>query len=122
MDELAYLMIFFVFVLVVGLWEKYKLDRRLKKIPTRILVNGIRGKSTVTRLVMGILKQDGRKVIGKTTGTSARMFYWDKEEEDPIIRGLQGPNINEQMKITDKVVKRRADAFVSECMAVNPEY
>ncbi|SEH87892.1 poly-gamma-glutamate synthase PgsB/CapB [Halobacillus karajensis] len=122
MDELAYLMIFFIFVLVVGLWEKYKLDRRLKKIPTRILVNGIRGKSTVTRLVMGILKQDGRRVIGKTTGTSARMFYWDQEEEEPIIRGLQGPNINEQMRITERVVKRRADAFVSECMAVNPEY
>lgn len=115
-------MIFFVFVLVIGLWEKYKLDRRLKKIPTRILVNGIRGKSTVTRLVMGILQQDGRKVIGKTTGTSARMFYWYKDEEEPIIRGLQGPNISEQMKITEKVVKRRADAFVSECMAVNPEY
>ncbi|QAS52167.1 poly-gamma-glutamate synthase PgsB [Halobacillus litoralis] len=122
MDELAYLMIFFVFVLIIGLWEKYKLDRRLTKIPTRILVNGIRGKSTVTRLVMGILKEDDRKVIGKTTGTSARMFYWDKEDEEPIIRGLQGPNINEQMKITERVVKRRADAFVSECMAVNPEY
>ncbi|REJ09266.1 poly-gamma-glutamate synthase PgsB [Halobacillus trueperi] len=122
MDELAYLMIFFVFVLVVGLWEKYKLDRRLKKIPTRILVNGIRGKSTVTRLVMGILKHDGRKVVGKTTGTSARMFYWDQEDEEPIVRGLQGPNINEQMRITEQVVKRRADAFVSECMAVNPEY
>ena len=122
MDELVYLMILFVFVLVIGLWEKYRLDRRLNKIPTRILVNGIRGKSTVTRLVMGILKQDDRKVIGKTTGTSARMFYWNQEEEDPIVRGLQGPNISEQMRITEKVVKKRADAFVSECMAVHPEY
>ncbi|ARI78610.1 poly-gamma-glutamate synthase PgsB [Halobacillus mangrovi] len=122
MNELVYLAIFAFITLALGIREKEKLDRNIKKIPTRILVNGIRGKSTVTRLVMGILKQDQRKVVGKTTGTSARMFYWDQEEEEPIIRSLQGPNINEQMKITKKVVDRRADAFVSECMAVNPEY
>ncbi|WP_431802591.1 poly-gamma-glutamate synthase PgsB [Halobacillus andaensis] len=122
MNELIYLIIFTVIVIGIGLWEKHSLDRRLKQIPTRILINGIRGKSTVTRLVMGILKENGEKVIGKTTGTSARMFYWDLKEEEPIIRGLQGPNISEQRKMVHKVTKRKADAFVSECMAINPEY
>ncbi len=122
MSELIYLMIFAVLVVVLGLRERQSLDRRLKRIPTRILVNGIRGKSTVTRLVMGILKENGDRVVGKTTGTSARMFYWDQEEEEPIVRSLQGPNISEQMHMVKKVVKKRADAFVSECMAVNPTY
>ncbi|KHE67279.1 capsule biosynthesis protein CapB, partial [Halobacillus sp. BBL2006] len=99
MDELVYLAIFAFIALGLGLREKNTLDRNLKKIPTRILVNGIRGKSTVTRLVMGILKEDNQKVVGKTTGTSARMFYWNQEDEEPIIRSLQGPNINEQMKM-----------------------
>ncbi|ASF40413.1 poly-gamma-glutamate synthase PgsB [Halobacillus halophilus] len=122
MEEIVYLAIFAVIVLVVGLREKSSHDRNLNKIPTRILINGIRGKSTVTRLIMGILKEDGRRVAGKTTGTSARMFYWDQEEEEPIVRSLQGPNISEQKTMAKRVVKREADAFVSECMAVNPEY
>nr|WP_256521919.1 poly-gamma-glutamate synthase PgsB [Halobacillus sp. A5] len=116
------MVIFTVIVVVIGLWEKNSLDHKLKRIPTRILINGIRGKSTVTRLVMGILKENGEKVVGKTTGTSARMFYWDLEEEEPIVRGLQGPNISEQRKMVHKVTNRKADAFVSECMAINPEY
>ncbi|MFC7319669.1 poly-gamma-glutamate synthase PgsB [Halobacillus campisalis] len=122
MNELIYLLIFFFIVIGIGIKEHKSLDRSLEKIPDRILVNGIRGKSTVTRLVMGILKEDKRKVVGKTTGTSARMFYWDQEEEEPIVRGLQGPNISEQKTMAKKVVDKRADAFVSECMAVHPEY
>ncbi|MFG6147007.1 poly-gamma-glutamate synthase PgsB [Halobacillus sp. B23F22_1] len=122
MNELTYLLIFAVIVVVLGLRERITLDRKLKQIPTRVLINGIRGKSTVTRLVMGILKENGDKVIGKTTGTSARMFYWDSEEEEPIIRGLQGPNISEQRKMVHKVTDRKAEAFVSECMAVHPVY
>ncbi|WP_268877435.1 poly-gamma-glutamate synthase PgsB [Alteribacter lacisalsi] len=119
---MLYLGIFAVLVLVMGVVEHYRIKQRINKIPTRVLINGIRGKSTVTRLIAGILKEDGQKVVGKTTGTSARMFYWDQEEEEPIVRGLQGPNISEQKHMARKVVDRGAEAFVSECMAVNPEY
>ncbi|TMW72228.1 poly-gamma-glutamate synthase PgsB [Alteribacter natronophilus] len=122
MHELLYLGLFAAVVLALGVFEHFRIKQRIKKIPTRILVNGIRGKSTVTRLIAGILKEDGRKVAGKTTGTSARMFYWDQDDEEPIVRGLQGPNISEQKHMARKVVNRGADAFVSECMAVNPEY
>lgn len=122
MNELIYMTFFAAIVLYIGLRERNKLDRNIKRIPNRILVNGVRGKSTVTRLLMGILKEDKQRVAGKTTGTSPRLFYWDKEEEEPITRSLQGPNISEQKMMVNKVARRKVDAFVTECMAVNPEY
>ncbi len=94
----------------------------MKSIPVRINVNGIRGKSTVTRLITGVLKEAGMKTVGKTTGTSARMIYWHTAEEKPIERRLEGPNISEQKKVVAETAKLNADALVSECMAVNPDY
>ena len=122
MNELIYLTILALLVLMLGIRERHRLNRSIDRIPHRILINGIRGKSTVTRLVMGILKEDGQKVAGKTTGTSPRLFYWDRSYEEPIVRSLQGANISEQKFITRQVAKRRVDAFVTECMAVLPDY
>jgi len=121
-NELIYLSFFAVVVVYFGIRERSKIERNINRIPTRILVNGVRGKSTVTRLIMGILKEDKQRVAGKTTGTSPRLFYWDKEEEESIIRSLQGPNISEQKLITKQVARRKVDALVTECMAVNPDY
>lgn len=106
----------------LGIVEKKKHSRRLKKIATRININGIRGKSTITRLIYSILREDHYKVIGKTTGTDARMLYWFTPREYPVYRKPQGANIGEQRDIVQKVVKQRADALVNECMAVNPDY
>lgn len=122
MNEFIYLLFFSVIVLYIGIRERQKIDRNIKKIPQRILVNGVRGKSTVTRMLMGMLKEDKKRVAGKTTGTSPRLFYWNQEEEEPIVRSLQGPNISEQKLILNRVCKRGVDALVTECMAVNPEY
>lgn len=106
----------------LGVVEKKKHSRRLKKIPIRININGIRGKSTITRLIYSILREDQYKVIGKTTGTDARMLYWITSREYPVYRKPQGANIGEQRDIVRKVVKQRANALVNECMAVNPDY
>lgn len=122
MEELIFLAFFAAIVLTIGVLERNKLERNIKRIPTRILVNGIRGKSTVTRLLMGIIKENGQRVAGKTTGTSPRLFFWDSVEEEPIVRSLQGANISEQKIIVNKVARRSVSAFVTECMAVNPEY
>lgn len=122
MNELVYLSIFLGFILFLGIIERIRLQRSIKKIPRRILVNGIRGKSTVTRLLMGILRENHQKVAGKTTGTMPRLFYWDQEEEIEIIRSLQGPNISEQKWVMKEVARKNVDALVTECMAVNPEY
>lgn len=122
MHEIFYVGILALLVLYIGINERRRMERHISKIPTRILVNGVRGKSTVTRLLMGIVKEDGQRTAGKTTGTSPRLFYWDKEDEEPIVRSLQGPNISEQKIVNRQVAKRNVNTFVAECMAVNPEY
>lgn len=113
--------IFLVLFLGIGIYESFIHKKSINAIPIRININGIRGKSTVTRLTNGILKEAGYKTIGKTTGTSARIIYWDKEEE-PILRRPEGPNIREQKVVVQEAAKLGADALVSECMAVNPDY
>lgn len=105
-----------------GLSEKKRIARSVAKIPLRINVNGIRGKSTATRFITAILEEAGYRVVGKTTGTSARMIVWGMKEEIAIKRRPVGPNIGEQVSILEKAAKLRADALVCECMAVNPEY
>lgn len=108
-------------LLIFGMYEWSRHKKHIESIPVRVNINGIRGKSTVTRLTNGILKEAGYKTIGKTTGTSARMIYWDKDEE-PILRRPEGPNIREQKDVVKIASDLGADALVSECMAVNPDY
>ena len=109
-------------ILWLGIKEKRRHANRLKKIPLRININGIRGKSTITRMAYSVLREDHYRVIGKTTGTDARMMYWFTQKEYDVIRKPQGANIGEQRDIIRKVVKKKANALVNECMAVNPDY
>lgn len=111
-----------IITLVIGIveWQLHK--KYVTATPIRVNVNGIRGKSTVTRLITGIIKEAGYKTIGKTTGTSARLIYWDTPEEEPIKRRPEGPNIHEQKMVVKKAANLGAEALVSECMAVNPDY
>lgn len=106
----------------LGVIEKQRNEENIKKIDLRININGTRGKTTVTRLVTGVLQAAGYQVIGKTTGTESRIIYWDQAEEEEIERPPSGPNISEQISVIEKARKRGADALVLECMAVNPEY
>ncbi|MCE7792413.1 poly-gamma-glutamate synthase PgsB [Salipaludibacillus sp. CUR1] len=111
-----------IIILTLAVIERIKHQKNVESIPIRININGVRGKSTVTRLVTGIVKEAGYKTIGKTTGTSARMIYWDTPEEKPILRDPEGPNIKEQKKVVQEAADRGAEALISECMAVNPDY
>ena len=76
----------------------------------------------MTRLITAILKEAGIKVVGKTTGTAARMIYWHTDSEKKIERNPEGPNIKEQKKVVAEAARLKAEALVSECMAVNPDY
>lgn len=122
MNDLSLIPVLMAGAFATGILEKRYVNRNINQIPTRILINGIRGKSTVTRLITGILKEAGYQVVGKTTGSAARMIYWDKDEEEIIYRRPGGPNINEQRSVLAKAAKYGANAIVSECMAVNPDY
>ncbi|TMW72198.1 poly-gamma-glutamate synthase PgsB [Alteribacter natronophilus] len=110
----------FVLLFTLGILERKRHQRNVESIPNRININGVRGKSTVTRLITGIMMEAGFKTVGKTTGTQARMIYSDRE--DPIIRDPEGPNIKEQLKVMKSVSDDKIEVLVSECMAVNPDY
>ncbi len=108
-----------ILLIVIGLIEHFIHNRRVKKVPVRIHVNGTRGKSTTTRLIAAGLREAGLKVIAKTTGTAAMMIYEDGSET-PIVR-RKPVNISEQFRIVREATRRGADAIVIECMALHPE-
>ena len=125
MSSLTTLIVVFVIfgiLVLLGVLEKRRNDRCVQSIPIRINVNGIRGKSTATRLITAILQEAGYKAIGKTTGTAARMIYWDREEEKEIKRRPLGVSITEQLRVIREAAALGADALVCECMAVRPDY
>jgi poly-gamma-glutamate synthase PgsB/CapB len=90
------------------------------KIPWRIHVNGIRGKSTVTRYVTAVFRESGYHTFGKTTGSAARILRPDGQDYDFGRKGY--PNVNEQVKIVKDFSRQKAEAAILECMAVNPVY
>jgi poly-gamma-glutamate synthase PgsB/CapB len=60
---------------VAGFVREYVADSKaIAKIPTRIHVTGIRGKTTTTRLIGAALRHHGWRVVTKTTGKAARLF------------------------------------------------
>ena len=94
--------------------------RRVDNLDVRIHVNGIRGKSTVTRILAGMLREAGFVTVAKSTGTAAAVINRDGDDE-PINR--KGPaTILEQIDIVEKYVTPEVDALVIECMALKPAY
>lgn len=110
------------FLFLLGVLEKVRNEKNIKKIPIRVNVNGIRGKSTATRLITSILNEAGYRTIGKTTGTAARMIFWDSDEEEEIKRKPHGVTLGEQLGVINRAAKLGAQALVCECMAVKPVY
>lgn len=90
-----------------------------KKITKVVHVNGIRGKSTVTRLIDAGIREFGYAVVGKTTGTIPMVIGTDNVPR--VIRRLGPANVREQLKIVRKAARQHADYLVVECMAVDPE-
>jgi gamma-polyglutamate synthase len=95
-------------------------ERRLQHVRLRIHVNGIRGKSTVTRLIAGVLRESGYETVAKTTESAARVIHEDGNESPIQRRGAA--TIVEQMAFVRQHVKPTTEALVIECMAVHPLY
>jgi poly-gamma-glutamate synthase PgsB/CapB len=106
-------------LLVAGVVEQRNHERNLGTIPHRILVNGIRGKSSITRLCAGALRGGNLRVVAKTTGTAARFVFPDATEE-PVHRKFGIANVVEQIGIVRRAAVYHPDALVIECMAVMP--
>jgi poly-gamma-glutamate synthase PgsB/CapB len=106
-------------IIIIGIFERKIHNKNLHNIPSIIHVNGIRGKSSTTRLISAALRSGGLKVLAKTTGSAARIIYPDQSEKEIIRHGP--PSISEQKKIVQLAVEEEVDVLVIECMAVSPE-
>ncbi|WPF65315.1 MULTISPECIES: poly-gamma-glutamate synthase PgsB [unclassified Corynebacterium] len=93
---------------------------RLDGLRYHVHVNGIRGKSTLTRMIGGVLREAGHNTISKTTGTYACVI--DGQAEEHPIRRTGPANINEQYRFVKEWITPEIDALVVECMAVKPKY
>lgn len=116
---MALLLLLFILVIAAGVIESRIHKKNLKKIPWIIHVNGIRGKSSTTRLIHGGLAAAGYKVIAKTTGTEPRLIFEDGQEKKIFRAGI--PRIIEQRKVINSIKDRNIDILVLECMAISPE-
>ncbi|MGW0414889.1 poly-gamma-glutamate synthase PgsB [Streptomyces collinus] len=115
----AVLMVGCAILLVAGVVEQRRHFTNLNHVPARVLVNGIRGKSSITRLCAGALRGGGLVTVAKTTGTAARFIHPDATEE-PVYRKFGIANVVEQIGIVRRAAAYHPDALVIECMAVMP--
>jgi poly-gamma-glutamate synthase PgsB/CapB len=107
---------------IFGYWREVVRghNARLQQLDVRLHVNGIRGKSSVTRLLAGVLRDGGYVTVAKTTGSAARLIGPTGEESAIKRRGAA--TINEQIDIVAEHVSGGVEALVIECMAVRPLY
>ena len=113
-------LLLFIVVLVLGIVENAVIRRRIESIPIRILVNGTRGKSSVTRMLLAALNGCGIKVFGKTTGSEARFILPDLSEEE-ISRRNGSRMVREHDLMLKKATGLGCQAIVCECMAIREE-
>ncbi|MBO0917755.1 poly-gamma-glutamate synthase PgsB [Streptomyces laculatispora] len=106
-------------LLTAGIVEQRRHFINLERIPARVLVNGIRGKSSITRLCAGALRGGDLVTVAKTTGTAARFIHPDATEE-PVYRKFGLANVVEQIGIVRRAAAYDPQALVIECMAVMP--
>ena len=115
------LILLFAYVIFIGflLIEAVTLRRKIRRIPLRISVSGTRGKTSTVRMLASVLRESGRMVLAKTTG-SAAMYILPDGSEVPVRR-VGFPNIIEQKKLIRKGVESKIDCLVAEIMSIQPE-
>jgi gamma-polyglutamate synthase len=106
-------------LLVHWIVERAVLARRRRAVPLRICVTGTRGKSTVVRLLAAILRQSGRNVLAKTTGSKPVLILPDGAERE--IARFGRPSILEQKRVLAAAARMGADTVVAEMMSIRAE-
>lgn len=105
-------------VLIVWWKERTDYNKKLAGLKLRVYVNGIRGKSTVTRLIAGVLREAGIQTIGKTTGSAAMVILPDGKEV--TIDRKSSATIMELFNTAKHYVGESIEAIVFETMALFP--
>ncbi|MCL1939708.1 MAG: Mur ligase family protein [Desulfovibrionaceae bacterium] len=99
--------------------ERTILQRNRKAVPLRIHIYGTRGKTGLTRQVIELLRQNGIKALGRTTGDAPLIHAPDGETL--AQKRLGPPNIREYLNCLSRARKSGCQALVMECMALSPE-
>ncbi len=110
---------FLVLLVLYLVCDRLALDRRRASIPLRIAVTGTRGKSSVTRIIASILRENGMRVIAKTTGSQTRIVLPDGGEIE--VRRWGAPSIIEQKDLIRRAAQLKAECLVAEIMSIHPE-
>ena len=111
--------ILFMCLFVYGLFEYHHHKSNVKKIPLRILVNGTRGKTTITRLLAYSLMENGIKTVARTSGSSLEIIHADGSVEK--IERKRKARILEMLPFFEIATKEGAEAVIIECMALQEE-
>ena len=114
----AVVLILFAVILIGLVLERRQVLKDRAGLEHVVYVNGIRGKSTVTRLIDAGLRAGGKKVFCKTTGTVPMTIGVDNVER-PLHRPGKA-NIKEQLNMLHRAAGEGAEILVLECMAVDP--
>ena len=88
-------------------------------IPHRVLVGGMRGKSTLTRLLHTGFRAAGHEALGRVTGDAPMMIMRDGSEQPQHRRGPA--NIRELRRLAFSNQIEGVDALIVENMAIAPE-
>ena len=99
--------------------ERIWIKRLWKSIPTRVVVVGTRGKSSVVRLIAAGLRGGERRVASKTTGSRSIICHPNGDEHPVRRRSLPTPL--EQRQILRSSKRSRADTVVIEAMSIRAE-
>lgn len=115
----------FFLLILVALWlsflalEAALLDRRRRAVSLRIAVTGTRGKTSVTRNLAAVLREDGRTVLAKSTGSEATYVLPDGTQEE--VRRLGAPSVIEQKRLLRLAKKLGSDTVVAEIMSLHAD-
>ncbi len=107
------------FIALFFIIESLILVRRISRIPIRILVNGTRGKTTTVEILHEILNRANVKTISKTTGDAPNLLFPQGAPKRIFRPG--SANILENVHILRKIARHQPQAFVMECMALQPD-
>lgn len=118
-EELLIIGMLTVILVVIGIAENYMHKRNIDRIPVRILVNGTRGKTTVSLLIAEAMNAHGIRTIVKTTGSEARIILPSGEVR--TIRRRGKARIIEMIPFFRLAADEKVQCAVVECMALRAE-
>ena len=108
-------------MLTAGIAEQRQHYRHLHSIPTRVLVNGIRGKSSITRLCAGALRGGGLVTTAQDHRHRGPVHPSRTAARSRSTASSASPTSSSRSASSAARPRTGPDALVIECMAVMPD-